>query len=180
MSTTMWADNFHSNFLMPNPTLKIWGYCISRRRPSPPSLTLTLLSATMPSAATLLGDPCILRYSFHLHLFKSILIILIPSDIQKHNTSGPRMLCLPLLYHLCRLSLPGRLSLNKRLFVVVEFCMLSKKSYKTVFNCQYFQFLLQKASSVQCNGFHSIQLWQLTVFLNNLPWHWISSSLDIE
>merc|ERR1712203_176884 len=31
------------------------------RRPSPPSLTLTLLSATMPSAATLLGDPCILR-----------------------------------------------------------------------------------------------------------------------
>merc|ERR550525_401239 len=31
------------------------------RHPSPPSLTLTLLSATMPSAATLLGDPCILR-----------------------------------------------------------------------------------------------------------------------
>ena len=41
---------------------------LSRRRPKS-FLSPTLLSATMPSAATFLVDPCILRFSFYSHLF---------------------------------------------------------------------------------------------------------------
>ena len=66
---------------------------------------------------------------------------------QKHNTSGHCLLRLPLLHHLCRLPLPGRLRLNKRL-VFCSVLQALKEKLKTVLCCQYFQFVLKKAMPI--------------------------------
>ena len=121
MSTSMW-DGFHFKFLIciycqPNYEDEYDMYLISRRRPSRPPLIPTLLSATMPSAATLLGDLCIPRFSSHTHLFWTTLKYW--SQIHLLFTlTGTGLLFLPLLNFLCRLPLPAHKSLNKRIVLL--------------------------------------------------------------